>query len=59
MDRNLANAQGPPCVMNDCLAHDNVKHGIFTWWNTPSGRLHVIDRFIAYRNEQAAISVGA
>ncbi len=44
-------------VMQDCVAHNNRVDGIFTWQNTP--RLHVIDRFTAYRNGKAGIEHGA
>jgi G8 domain len=41
----------------DCVAHNNATHGIFTWQNT--GKLHVISRFTAYHNGEAGISHGA
>jgi G8 domain len=44
-------------VMEDCVAHNNVQNGIFTWQNTPER--HVIDRFIAYHNGKAGIEHGA
>jgi G8 domain len=39
------------------IAHNNAKHGIFTWQNT--GKLHVIARYTAYHNGGAGISHGA
>jgi hypothetical protein len=41
----------------DCVAHNNGNHGIFTWQNT--ARLHVITRFTGYHNGGAGISHGA
>lgn len=40
-----------------CVAHNNKRHGIFTWQNT--GNAHVIEDFVAYHNGGSGISHGA
>jgi hypothetical protein len=44
-------------TFEDCVAHNNSTHGIFTWQNT--GKLHVITKFTGYHNGEAGISHGA
>jgi len=44
-------------VFQDCVAHNNQHLGIFTWQNTP--KVHVVERFTAYRNGRAGIQHGA
>jgi hypothetical protein len=44
-------------TFENCIAHNNGNHGIFTWQNT--GKLHVVRRFSAYHNAGAGISHGA
>jgi hypothetical protein len=44
-------------TFENCIAHNNANHGIFTWQNT--SKLHVITRFTAYHNAGAGISHGA
>ena len=39
------------------VAHNNLRHGIFTWQNT--GKVHVITGFTGYHNGGAGISHGA
>lgn len=41
----------------DCVAHNNAVHGIFTWQNTP--KLHVISNFVGYHNGGFGILHGA
>jgi hypothetical protein len=40
-----------------CVAHNNKRHGIFTWQNT--GANHVVSEFIGYHNGAAGIAHGA
>lgn len=51
--------QGAAWVFEDNVAHNNRAHGIFTWQNLGPERVHNIDRFVAYRNGVAGLSVGA
>jgi hypothetical protein len=44
-------------VNEECLGHNNVMDGIFTWQNTD--KIHDIDKFIGYRNGKAGIEHGA
>jgi hypothetical protein len=44
-------------VFEDCVAHNNARHGIFVWQN--SGHVNIIDRFIGYHNGDSGISHGA
>jgi hypothetical protein len=44
-------------VFEDCVAHNNSVHGIFTWQN--DGNAHRIDRFVAYHNGDSGIDHGA
>jgi hypothetical protein len=51
--------QAAPWVFEDNVSHNNRAHGIFTWQNLAPGRIHNIDRFVAYRNGGAGLSIGA
>ncbi len=44
-------------VHQDCVGHNNVMDGIFTWQNTD--KIHDVERFIGYRNGKAGIEHGA
>ncbi len=51
--------QGPEWIFEDNVGHNNVGHGLFTWWNTPRNRNHRIRRFTGYANGKAGIASGA
>jgi hypothetical protein len=44
-------------VHQDCVGHNNVKDGIFTWQNTQID--HLVERFTGYRNGKNGIEHGA
>ena len=55
----VEDTQGEPWSMVDNVSHNNVAHGLFTWQNLSMDRLHVFERFTAYRNGNAGMALGA
>lgn len=51
------NVGGNTWEFRDCVAHNNVANGIFTWQNDDGE--HPIDHFVAYRNGGSGIDHGA
>lgn len=44
-------------TFEDCVAHNNTRHGIFVWQNDSNE--HVVERFTAWRNGGSGINHGA
>lgn len=40
-----------------CVSHNNRRHGVFVWQNTPNA--HVVDNFVCFHNGGSGISHGA